>query len=67
MAIIAKPTQKFTAKEKFTLDQFIANGGKTLWMLDNVQADQDSLFLAGKMLAYPRDLNLNRFIIFLRN
>jgi ABC-2 type transport system permease protein len=58
LAIIAKPTQKFTAEEKFTLDQFIANGGKTLWMLDNVQADQDSLFNRGKMLAYPRDLNL---------
>jgi len=58
LAIIAKPTQKFTAQEKFTLDQFIANGGKTLWMLDNVQADQDSLFANGKMLAYPRDLNL---------
>lgn len=58
LAIIAKPTEKFTAEEKFTLDQFIANGGKTLWMLDNVQADLDSLFSNGKMLAYPRDLNL---------
>ena len=58
LAIIAKPTQKFTAKEKLTLDQFIINGGKTLWMLDNVQADQDSLFNNGKMLAFPRNLNL---------
>ncbi|MFL0078437.1 gliding motility-associated ABC transporter substrate-binding protein GldG [Tenacibaculum maritimum] len=58
MAIIAKPTQKFTSEEKFTLDQFIVHGGKTLWMLDNVQADQDSLLVDGKMLAYPRDLNL---------
>ena len=58
LAIIAKPTLKFTSEEKFTIDQFIANGGKTLWMLDNVQADQDSLFNSGKMLAYPTDLNL---------
>jgi ABC-2 type transport system permease protein len=58
LAIITKPTQKFTAEEKFVLDQFITNGGKTLWMLDNVQADQDSLLASGKMLAYPRDLNL---------
>jgi ABC-2 type transport system permease protein len=58
LAIIAKPTQKFTTEEKFTLDQFIANGGKTLWMIDNVQADQDSLMATGKMLAYPRDLDL---------
>lgn len=58
LAIIAKPSEKFTEKEKFTLDQFIANGGKTLWMIDNVQADQDSLFNSGKMIAYPRDLNI---------
>lgn len=58
LAIIAKPTQKFTPEEKFTIDQFIANGGKTLWMLDNVQADQDSLLSTGKMLAYPRDLDV---------
>jgi len=58
LAIIAKPTEKFTEKEKFVLDQFITNGGKTVWMLDNVQADQDSLVNTGKMLAYPRDLNL---------
>lgn len=58
LAIIAKPTQQFTENEKFVLDQFITNGGKTLWMIDNVQADQDSLFNRGQLLAYPRDLNL---------
>lgn len=58
LAIIAKPTQRFTSEEKLTLDQFISNGGKTLWMLDNLQADTDSLYNQGKMLAYPRDLNL---------
>jgi len=58
LAIIAKPTLEFTEKEKFTLDQFIANGGKTLWMLDNVQADQDSLYNQERILAYPTDLNL---------
>ena len=62
LVIIAKPTQKFSTEEKFTLDQFIANGGKTLWMLDNVLADQDSLFNTGKMLAYPRDLNLTNLL-----
>jgi len=58
MAIIAKPTTEFSAAEKFTLDQFITNGGKTLWMIDNIIADQDSLFNGGKMLAYPRNLDL---------
>ncbi|MBS9774483.1 MAG: gliding motility-associated ABC transporter substrate-binding protein GldG [Tenacibaculum sp.] len=58
LAIIAKPTEKFNSKEKLTIDQFIINGGKSLWMIDNVQADTDSLYNNGKMLAYPRDLNL---------
>lgn len=58
LVIIAKPSEKFTEKEKFTLDQFITNNGKTLWMIDNVIADQDSLLATGKMLAYPRELNL---------
>ncbi|MFT5761590.1 MAG: ABC-2 type transport system permease protein [Polaribacter sp.] len=58
LAIIAKPTIKFSDNEKLTLDQFITNGGKTLWMIDNIQAEQDSLLQTGKMLAYPRDLNL---------
>ena len=56
--IIAKPTQKFSESEKLVLDQFIMKGGKSLWMIDNVQADQDSLFTNSRILAYPRDLNL---------
>ena len=66
LAIIAKPTIKFTPEEKFTIDQFITNGGKTLWMLDQVNADQDSLFNSGKLLAYPRDLNLTEILFFIR-
>ena len=61
LAIIAKPTQAFTEKEKLVLDQYIINGGKTLWMIENVQADTDSLYTNGSMLAYPRDLNLTDF------
>ncbi len=58
LAIIAKPTERFTEEEKFTVDQFITNGGKSLWMIDNNYADTDSLYNEGKMLAFPRDLNL---------
>lgn len=58
LAIIAKPTETFTDKEKLTLDQFIINGGKTLWMIDNIKADTDSLFNDGKMLVYPKNLHL---------
>jgi len=59
LAIIAKPTEAFTEAEKQVLDQFIINGGKTLWLMDAVAADMDSLYNeTGTILAYPRDLNL---------
>jgi len=58
LAIIAKPTEKFSEEEKFTLDQFSMNGGKTLWLIDNVLAELDSLMQTGESLAYPRDLGL---------
>ena len=60
LAVIAKPTEAFTDAEKQVLDQFIINGGKTLWLVDQVSAEMDSLYDAsGATLAYPRDLNLN--------
>ncbi|WP_343694264.1 gliding motility-associated ABC transporter substrate-binding protein GldG [Flavobacterium sp.] len=60
LAIISKPTETFTDEEKEVLDQYIMNGGKTLWMIDQVAADMDSLYNdVGATLAYPRDLNLN--------
>ncbi|QZK90089.1 gliding motility-associated ABC transporter substrate-binding protein GldG [Flavobacterium sp. CHNK8] len=60
LALIAKPTETFTDQEKQVLDQYIMHGGKTLWLVDQVAAEMDSLYNpAGATLAYPRDLNLN--------
>ena len=60
LAVIAKPTEAFTDEEKLVLDQFIINGGKTLWLIDQVNAEMDSLYnRSGATLAYPKDLNLN--------
>ncbi|WP_188050619.1 gliding motility-associated ABC transporter substrate-binding protein GldG [Flavobacterium sp. GP15] len=60
LAVIAKPTEAFSDGEKQLLDQYIINGGKTLWLVDQVSAEMDSLYNAsGSTLAYPRDLNLN--------
>ena len=58
MSVIVKPSESFTEKEKFVLDQYIMQGGKTLWLLDNVNAEMDSLMLTGQSLAFNRDLNL---------
>ena len=60
LAIIAKPTETFTDAEKQVLDQFIVNGGKTLWLIDQVNMEMDSLYNdSGSTMAFPRDLNLN--------
>ena len=60
LAIIAKPTESFTDSEKQVLDQFIINGGKTIWLIDQVNMEMDSLYNDyGSTLAFPRDLNLN--------
>ena len=59
LAVIAKPTEAFTEEEKQVLDQFIMNGGKTLWLVDVVSADMDSLYNeTGTILAAQRELNL---------
>jgi len=60
LAIIAKPTEIFTDEEKQVLDQFVINGGKTIWLIDQVNMEMDSLYnQSGSNLAFPRDLNLN--------
>jgi gliding-associated putative ABC transporter substrate-binding component GldG len=60
LAIIAKPTQSFSDEQKQVLDQFIINGGKTVWLVDQVNMELDSLYnQSGTNLAFPRDLNLN--------
>ena len=59
--VIAKPRKPFTESEKLILDQYIMNGGKTLWMIDAVNAEMDTLFQSKKIMAYPMDNNLTDF------
>lgn len=60
LAVIAKPTEKFSDEEKEVLDQFILNGGKTIWLIDQVNMEMDSLYnTQGATLAFPNDLSLN--------
>ena len=59
--VIAKPRKAFTENEKVILDQYIMNGGKTLWMIDAVNAEMDTLFQSKKIMAYPMDTNLTDF------
>lgn len=59
--VIAKPRKAFTDREKVILDQYIMNGGKTLWMMDAVNAEMDTLFQSKKIMAFPIDLNMTDF------
>ncbi|MFK7003323.1 gliding motility-associated ABC transporter substrate-binding protein GldG [Flavobacterium covae] len=59
LAIIAKPKSSFTDAEKQVLDQFIVNGGKTLWLIDAVNVSMEDLNQTGNTLAFTNDLGLN--------
>ena len=59
--IVAKPTLPFSDKDKMVLDQYVMNGGKMLWAVETVDAEMDSIFRSGKIVAFPRDLKLNDF------
>ncbi len=62
LIVSAKPTEAFTEQEKYVLDQYIMKGGKSLWLVDKVAMDKDSLYNAsGVSFATIRDLNLTDF------
>lgn len=60
--IVAKPTLPFSDKDKMVLDQYVMNGGKMIWAVETVDAEMDSIFRSGKILAFPRDLKINDFL-----
>ena len=60
LVINAKPTEAFSEKEKYVLDQYIMSGGKSLWLTEAVAMDIDSLLNPeGVNVAVFRDLNLD--------
>ncbi len=58
LVIDAKPEKKYSEKEKYILDQYIMQGGKALWLVEQVTAEQDSLKKTGSTLAFPKELDL---------
>lgn len=57
--LIVKPTEPFGEAEKLKIDQYIMRGGKVVWAIDNLNAEQDSLRFKSQLIAYERNLNLN--------
>jgi ABC-2 type transport system permease protein len=56
--IIAKPDSMFDDASKFIIDQYIMNGGKVLWLLDNVIASMDSIGSKNYTVGVPNDIGL---------
>ena len=55
--IIAQPETAFSEADKFVLDQYLMNGGKLLFFIDPVDANEDSLIL-GQTFTSFRNLNI---------
>jgi len=55
--IIAKPSLEFSEEDKLVIDQYIMNGGKVLWLIDELMVSADSLAGGGTVALY-RPLNI---------
>jgi ABC-2 type transport system permease protein len=55
--VIAGPEKEFNENDKFVLDQYVMNGGKVVWLIEEVNVNTDSLVF-GKTAALYRPLNI---------
>ena len=55
--VIAGPEKVFSESDKLVLDQYIMNGGKVLWLIDEVAVNPDSLVF-GETVGLYRPLNI---------
>ena len=59
LLLVPKPTESFTDAQKQVVDQYIMNGGRTLWLIDNVAVSLEDMYKTGGMtMAMPVNLNL---------
>lgn len=55
--VIAQPRKEFTRNDQYQIDQYIMNGGRVLWLVDEVVASMDSLTTKESTIAYYQPLN----------
>ncbi|MDO4229796.1 MAG: gliding motility-associated ABC transporter substrate-binding protein GldG [Capnocytophaga sp.] len=59
LLIVAKPTEPFSDPQKQVIDQYVMNGGRVLWLIDNVNINIEDLYTpTGNTVAMPINLNL---------
>ena len=57
--IVAKPIIEFTEPEKFILDQYVMNGGKVIFLVENLLAEMDSVAKYGQIMTVNHGHNLD--------
>jgi len=59
LLLVPKPTEPFSDAQKQVVDQYIMNGGRALWLIDNVAVSLEDMYKTGGMtMAMPINLNL---------
>ncbi len=56
--IIAKPRKSFSNRDKFLIDQYVMNGGKTLWLIDRMNVTLDSMRATNSFIPFDYPLNI---------
>jgi len=62
--VVAKPRSDINREEAFLIDQYMMQGGKTIWMIDALQAEMDSLTNTGRMICPDYPIENIREILF---
>ena len=57
--IVARPQQTISERNKFILDQYLMNGGKIIWVIENNHVNVDSINMNGVYIPKPIDHGLN--------
>ncbi len=60
--IIARPTQPFSEKDKYIIDQFLMNGGRLMCFIDKLFVPEDSLNRNGYTHTMRHTLELDRML-----
>jgi len=62
LLFVSNPKTTFSNREKFILDQFQMQGGHTLWTIDALALDRDSLFnRTGRAITFPKSIAMDDY------
>ena len=62
LLFVSNPKTTFSNREKFILDQYQMQGGHTLWTIDALALDRDSLFnRTGRAITFPKSISMDDY------